>query len=97
MAECCDIWNLTFSVFPCSTDVNFDTEIRPVMGESDLPPINPEDEGKYLSVEDGKTVWKEGSGGIASSEITSIKVLDRSEYEALGPNRPSTTLYFIRG
>lgn len=36
------------------------------------------------------------SCGIVSQDITSLRVLDRAEYEAL-PSRDAGTLYFIRG
>lgn len=38
----------------------------------------------------------EGSGGIASQEIQTIRVLDRGEYEGLETKDPAT-LYLIRG
>lgn len=36
-------------------------------------------------------------GNISSDEITTIKVLDRAEYESLPTPRPATTAYLIRG
>ena len=38
-----------------------------------------------------------GSGNVFSDKISIIKVIDRADYDALGPNRPSGTLYLIRG
>lgn len=42
-------------------------------GGSDLPPITPADEGKFLKVESGSAVWGEGGGGDDPG-ITSIDI-----------------------
>lgn len=38
----------------------------------------------------------DGAGNVASAEITTIKALDRAEYDALTPKDPKT-LYLIKG
>lgn len=64
-----------------------------------VPPINPDDEGKILGVQDGESKWVisgSGSGNVSSSDISNIVVMDKSDYEYLQTKNP-TTLYLIRG
>ncbi len=49
-----------------------------------------------VDMEVERAVVVRGIGGITSEQIDTIVVLDRSEYEAL-KERPSTTLYLLRG
>lgn len=49
-----------------------------------------------VDMEVEKAVVVHGIGGITSEQIDTIVVLDRSEYESL-KERPSTTLYLLRG
>lgn len=50
--------------------------------------------GEYVSTD--IPLPGEGSGGITSQEVQTIRVLDRGEYEAL-ERKDSSTLYLIRG
>lgn len=64
-----------------------------------VPPITPEDEGKILGVLNGVSQWVlsgTGSGNLSSPDISTIRVLDKQEYDEL-PTKSSTTLYFIKG
>lgn len=64
-----------------------------------VPPITEQDEGKFLGVFDGKTVWLAGgagSGNVASPEIYTIRTLDLEEYNNL-EQKDRNTLYLIKG
>lgn len=74
-------------------------EIYETGGGESLPEITEADEGKYLGVLDGMPQWVlggSGSGNVSSPDVSTIRVLDRKEYDEL-PEKYSTTLYFIRG
>ena len=49
-----------------------------------------------LKVEQAKTVPVSGGGNVASTQINTIGVLDRAEYDALAV-KDAKTLYLIRG
>lgn len=74
-------------------------EIYETVGGESLPEITEADEGKYLGVLDGMPQWVlggSGSGNVSSPDVSTIRVLDRQEYDEL-PEKDPTTLYFIRG
>lgn len=64
-----------------------------------IPDISPEDEGKFLGVLDGVPSWilgGSGSGNVSSPDVGNIRVMDKSEYDAL-EIKSATTLYLLRG
>lgn len=64
-----------------------------------VPPITPEDEGKILGVLNGAGQWVlsgTGSGNLSSPDVSTIRVLDKQEFDEL-PTKSPTTLYFIKG
>lgn len=74
-------------------------EVYETGGGEGLPEITEGDEGKFLGVLDGMPQWVlggSGSGNVSSPDVSTIRVLDRQEYDEL-PEKDSTTLYFIRG
>lgn len=84
--------------YETGTRPSFSSPVIPEVGE-DLPTIGPDDNGKIPVVVDGKVVWIDPTsipGLVTSAEISVIKVLDKSEYDALEVKSP-TTLYCIRG
>lgn len=84
--------------YETGTRPRFSSPVIPEVGE-DLPTIGPDDNGKIPVVVDGKVAWIDPTsipGLVTSAEISVIKVLDKSEYDALEVKSP-TTLYCIRG
>lgn len=78
--------------------VCFSASVEPVIG-SRLPDVTDEDEGKLLGVIDRKPIWVlggVGSGNVSSPEISTIRVMNKADYDALETKSP-TTLYFIQG
>lgn len=64
-----------------------------------VPQITPEDEGKIMGVQDLKAAWVlggSGSGNVSSPDISTIRVMDKQEFDEL-PTKSPTTLYFIKG
>ena len=90
--------NDTYCAYDTGQKPSFSTEVKPEVG-TDLPTIGPDDNGKIPVVVDGKVAWIDPTsipGLVTSAEISVIKVLDKSEYDALEVKSP-TTLYCIRG
>lgn len=64
-----------------------------------VPEYSETDNGKLLGVVNGRTEWVaggSGSGNVSSPNVTTILVLDLSEYESI-TEKDSMTLYLIRG
>ena len=64
-----------------------------------VPAITPEDEGKMLGVLNGISQWVlggSGSGNLSSPDVSTIRVLDKTEFDSL-PIKSPTTLYFVKG
>lgn len=64
-----------------------------------VPNIEADDEGKYLGVLNGVPVWMlggSGSGNVSSPDISTIRVMELADYEALERKNPNT-LYLLRG
>lgn len=74
------------------------SNIKGPSGEG-IPEITPEDEGKILGAQGGAAKWVfggSGSGNVSSPDVSTIRVIDRQDYEDL-PEKDPSTLYFIRG
>lgn len=71
-------------------------EHPPIPGENGYWMLWDPELGQYLESDIPLPSVAPGSGNVSSSEIKTIKVLDRSEYESL-ETKDKRTLYLIRG
>lgn len=73
MNKCCDVWNLKFRTVPDEMDLDFESEIRPVIGKGlDYASATNKPQINGVTLEGNKTNEELLIGALTNEEIESI-------------------------